>query len=298
MGFSKTIYSLIGVFVAVIMIATVAMPAITSASTTTTTTTTTEVQDVEVSNPIYYSDVVSTQYVMYYDATSFEINFQHGGTWKSVYINDQSGRSIPVWISDTLVIEVYYSIADGYYKVCTCGVDLNNNVIKKEYSLAQKGNKINTQVSTTQVDLDIGGSSRAMKLPSWCWRIYSEGSYVSSITQESVVLGSLTDAIVGFVDYTGGTSNTDWATYYDGVSTGANEFIFNSTQTDQGLVLSLDATYNGMETLIIVPTQTEIEVVTVVTVQSEYGPILNVVLLMLLIVPVTAVAAMLYARRD
>ena len=54
MGFSKTIYSLIGVLVAVIMIATVAMPAITSASTTTTTTTTTEIQDVEVSDPIYY----------------------------------------------------------------------------------------------------------------------------------------------------------------------------------------------------------------------------------------------------
>lgn len=300
MGFSKTIYSLIGVLVAVIMIATVAMPAITSASTTTTTTTTTETQDVEVSDPIYYKPYGEIKVV--FDGNNPSIQQYYGG-WTG-YTLDGDFTSIPLLISDTVVC-ILYKDERGCH-VLVSGIKADSVPISTEYTLDQN---LYCTITVLYAGITVGyksggmGGSTNYAVSTWNYLASipeNGGDYVASLSQETVTLGSLNEIVAGSAYYASlGTAS--YAYIYNGEQThnGDNELVINSVQTDAGNVdVSLEASYGDTEVLVLVPTTTEVNVIQTITVQTEYGPILNVVLLMLLIVPVTAVAAMLYTRRD
>lgn len=304
MGFSKTIYSLIGVLVAVIMIATVAMPAITSASTTTTTTTTTETQDVEVSDPIYYKPYFSKVQVEY-SQNVLSIQQYYNSVWTG-YTLEGDFTSIPILVSDT-VVSILYKDENKCY-ITTTGVSPSDGYFKSlEFEIYGSNRCTFEFTSTVDVlnELKYGGGSsgRSFTLPTWNYIVsipeYGKGDYVTSTSQDTVTLGSLNEIVAGFASYT--NNDSDFAYIYNGEQTHNrdNELVINSVQTDAGNVdVSLKASYGDADVLVLVPTTTEINVIQTITVQTEYGPILNVVLLMLLIVPVTAVAAMLYTRRD
>lgn len=304
MGFSKTIYSIIGVLVAVIMIATVAMPAITSASTTTTTTTTTEIQDVNVSDPIYYEEA-GRRYiqVQYSQEGVISISQNYGVVGYTI-----SGDfvSIPLMISDTIV-SILYKDGNTCY-ISSCGYDIDGDDFITHQVTLDAAHKFEIQavgpyVQIAYIETDVGTTNYTFGMPSWHYIMsipQNGGTYVTSLSQETVTLGSLNEVIAGSSYYVGYNSG-DFAYIRNGEQTQYGDYALtiNSVQTDAGNVdVSLKASYGDTEVLILVPTTTEVNVIQTITVQSEYGPILNVVLLMLLIVPVTAVAAMLYTRRD
>lgn len=305
MGFSKTIYSLVGVLVAVIMIATVAMPAITSASTTTTTTTTTEIQDIEVSDPIYYKPYISKVQVEYSENV-LSIQQYYNSVWTG-YTLEGDFTSIPILVSDT-VVSILYKDENKCY-ITTTGINPDNNKFASLEFEIYSSNRCTfefTDYVKVMNESKYGGSSsgRSFTLPTWNYIVsipeYGKGDYVTSTSQDTVTLGSLNEIVAGFASYTN-MNDGDFAYIYNGEQTHNkdNELVINSVQTDAGNVdISLKASYGDTDVLILVPTTTEVNVMQTITVQSEYGPLLNVVLLMLLIVPVTAVAAMLYTRRD
>ena len=156
-----------------------------------------------------------------------------------------------------------------------------------------------------KVKYDTGNTTSGTNysLPTWNYFVSIPeygGDYVTSTSQEVVTLGSLNEIVAGSARYLS-TLVANFAYIYNGEQTqyGDSALGINSVQTDAGNVdVSLKASYGDTEVLVLVPTTTEVNVIQTITVQTEYGPLLNVVLLMLLIVPVTAVAAMLYARRD
>lgn len=304
MSFSKTIYSLIGVFVAVIMIATVAMPAITSASTTTTTTTTTEIQDVEVSDPIYYKPYFKEIRLIYPDENTISIQyFYYEWIGYSIHVGS---TSIPIVISDTVVCIVYKDENGCYLSVS--GIGSTSQHISEIHTLSSstqylfKYGNYGFSVSTQPID---GGSAFGTNFayPTWNYLIsFPEygGDYITSTSQEAVTLGSLNEIVAGSARYlSSGVANFAYIRNGEQTQYGDQALELDSVQTDAGNVdVSLRASYGDTEVLVLVPTTTEVNVMQTITVQTEYGPILNVVLLMLFIVPVTAVAAMLYTRRD
>lgn len=305
MGFSKTIYSLIGVLVAVIMIATVAMPAITSASTTTTTTTVTELQDVEVSNPIYYKPYSSIVKVLNPDENTVHIQQYVDGLEWTGYTIYGNFTNIPIIVSDTMVCNLYKK--EGSCFLTICGFNNSDNLYgndrliggTSEYRFELNSNGIRFSYS----DIETGnGSSQTYKMPTWNYFISIPeygGDYVASTSQEVVTIGSLNEIVAGASRWK--SPNTpSFAYVYDGEQTQYGDYALgiSSVQTDAGVEVSLKASYDDTEVLVLVPTTIEVEVTQTITVQTEYGPLLNVVLLMLFIVPVTAVAAMLYTRRD
>lgn len=302
MGFSKTIYSLIGVLVAVIMIATVAMPAITSASTTTTTTTTTEIQDVEVSDPIYYKSYSSIVQVVLTDENP-SIQQYYGSGWTG-YTLDDDFTSIPIFVSDTAVC-ILHKDENGCY-VSISGIKADSVFTSLKYTLGVDVTLCKFEVNSTSLYVQyktgtIGGGTN-FALPTWNYFVSIPeygGDYVTSTSQEVVTLGSLNEIVAGSARYLS-PGSADFAYIHNGEQTKYGDYALeiDSVQTDAGVDVSLKASYGDTEVLILVPTTTEVSVTQTIIVQTEYGPILNVVLLMLLIVPVTAVAAMLYSRRD
>lgn len=302
MGFSKTIYSLVGVLVAVIIIATVAMPAITSASTTTTTTTTTEIQDVEVSNPIYYKP--------YFSRVELICSIENVISIQQYYNNELTGYTldgyftIPIMVSDTVVAILHKDESSCYLSVSGGG---ESSFRSEKFGLIE-GFKVSfyTLIDRFQIILDTGNNSvgPSYEMPTWNYIVsipeYGIGDYVTSISQDAVTLGSLNEIVAGSARYVD-TNAGNFAYIRNGEQTQYGDYALtiNSVQTDAGNVdVSLKASYGDTDVQILVPTTTEVNVIQTLTVQTEYGPILNVVLLMLFIVPVTAVAAMLYTRRD
>lgn len=299
MSFSKTIYSLVGVLVAVIMIATVAMPAITSASTTTTTTTTTEVQDVEVSDPIYYKPYSSMVKLSAPDEnTVFIQQYVDGLEWTGYTIYGNF-TNIPIIVSDTLVCNLYRDGGSCFLTVC--GFDSSGNLAGNDIRIGTSS-VYSFEIDSDGIDVSSQHSGTHYKTPTWNYFISIPeygGDYVASTSQEVVTLGSLNEIVAGASRWK--SPNTiSFAYIYDGEQTQYGDYALgiSSVQTDAGVEVSLKASYDDTEVLVLVPTTIEVEVTQTITVQTEYGPILNVVLLMLLIVPVTAVAAMLYSRRD
>jgi hypothetical protein len=308
MDFSKTIYSLVGVLVAVIMIATVAMPAITSASTTIITSTTTETHDVEVSDPIYYRPYFDTLSI-HFNGNFPVINYDSS---TNGYVLDDDFTSIPLAISETMVC-ILYKNGSAYSAVAT-GLDRYGNTEMVSATFDLDTNHFLRFAFTANNSFDAvfytaGSNSVESKIqciePTWSYlltspdygRVY-DGSYITSASQEVVSLGSLDEVIAGSAFNSG--SNMGFAFFHDGNQTQYGDYALdiNSVQTNSGVEVSLRAAYNGADVLILVPTVTEVTIIETTTVPSEYAPILNVVLLILLIVPVTAVAAMLYFRRD
>ena len=302
MGFSKTIYSLIGVLVAVIMIATVAMPAITSASTTTTTTTTTEIQDVEVSDPIYYKPYSRIVKVVA-DGNIPSIQQYYGSGWTG-YTLDGDFTNIPIFVSDTAVC-ILHKDENGCHVSVSGMTDSGPYSLKHTIGVDVLSFTFEITSTSLKVKYDTGNTTSGTNysLPTWNYFVSIPeygGDYVTSTSQEVVTLGSLNEIVAGSARYLS-TLVANFAYIYNGEQTqyGDSALGINSVQTDAGNVdVSLKASYGDTEVLVLVPTTTEVNVIQTITVQTEYGPLLNVVLLMLLIVPVTAVAAMLYARRD
>lgn len=302
MGFSKTIYSIIGVLVAIIMIATVAMPAIENASTTTTTTTTTEIQDIEVSDPIYYKPYSSIVRVIYSDENVPVIQQYYDSAWTG-YTLDSDFTNIPIFVSDKAVYIL--SQIDNRYYMRSSGFAVAVEALSTSHELTE-GISFEFEfidgVFQCKRYYTGGIALSEYIMPTWNYIVSIPeygGDYVTSVSQDVVTLKSLNEIVAGsarMLDQDG----LNFAYIYDGEQTQYGDFALtiNSVQTDAGVDVSLKASYGDTEVLILVPTTTEITVTQTITVQSEYGPILNVVLLMLLIVPVTAVAAMLYTRRD
>lgn len=298
MSLSKTIYSLVGVLVAVIMIATVAMPAITSASTTTTTTTTTEIQDVEVSDPIYYKPYFSMVKVSSPDENTVHIKqYVDGLEWTGYTIYGNNFTNIPIIVSDTVVCSIYKK--EGSCFITYCGINIFDTPQGIETRMGTLEHSF--ELNSNGITISNPSGSSSYKTPTWNYFISIPeygGDYVASTSQEVVALGSLNEIVAGASRW---KSNTiSFAYVYNGEQTqyGDYSLVINSVQTDAGVDVSLKASYGDTDVLILVPTTTEVNVTQTITVQTEYGPILNVVLLMLLIVPVAAVAAMLYTRRD
>ena len=304
MDLQKTLYPLLGVLVSIIIIATVAMPTITSASTTTTTTTTTEIQDIEVSDPIYYKDAYSTVWVNYSQGGIPSIEQYYNNAFTG-YTFSGDFVSIPIIISDT-VVSILYKDGNNCY-VCSSGYGIDGSFRSDRITL-DSSHTIQITVSASNMEvrrMEVGspaGTGTSFKSPNWHYLVSipeNGGNYVTSTTQETVTLGSLNEIISGSAYYSG-SSVLSFAFFHNGEQTHYGDYMleFNSIQTDAGVDVSLKASYGNTEVLVLVPTTTEVTVTQTITVQTEYGPILNVVLLMLFIVPVTAVAAMLYTRRD